>query len=150
VQTCTGDPMAYGEWKYAAEYYEAAGVTIPYDEWDPFLPIPEQEAKGKAVTAQCSMNPGGGIAWVGFTRGNHMATWKYGYQLDYSFDWLYAQRRETAMERGKVDQLRQPWKGRDRAGRILPGSGTAGLNSAQFTPHGESEEFTEGWKPSAR
>ena len=96
------------------------------------------------------MNPGGGIAWVGFTRGNHMATWKYGYQLDYSFDWLYAQRRDTAMERGKIEQLRQPWKGRDRAGRILPGSGTAGLNSAQFTPHGESEEFTEGWKPSAR
>lgn len=27
---------------------------------------------------------------------------------------------------------------------------TAGLNSAQFTPHGESEEFIEGWKPSAR
>ena len=36
----------YGEWKYAAEYYAAAGVTIPYDEWDPFLPVPEQEAKG--------------------------------------------------------------------------------------------------------
>lgn len=39
----------YGEWKYVAEYYAAAGVTIPYDEWDPFLPVPEQEAKGKAV-----------------------------------------------------------------------------------------------------
>ncbi len=150
VQTCTADPMAYGEWKYAAEYYAAAGVTIPYDEWDPFLPVPDQEARAKAVVLQCSMNPGGGIAWVGFTRGNHMATWKYGYQLDYSFDWLYAQRRETAMDRGKIDQLKQPWKGRDRMGRILPGSGTAGLNSAQFTPHGESEEFTEGWKPSAR
>lgn len=145
VQTCIGDPMAYGEWKYAAEYYEAAGITIPYDEWDPLSALDEQEDKGRAVISQCNGNPGGGIAWVGFTQGNHMATWKYGYQLDFSFDWLYSQTRESEMKREKIDQLRNPWKGRDDQGNIRPGSGTAGLNSAQFTPHGISEIFVEGW-----
>ena len=57
VQTCTADPMAYGEWKYAAEYYAAAGVTIPYDEWDPFLPIPEQEAKGQGSSRAMQHEP---------------------------------------------------------------------------------------------
>ena len=52
----------------------------------------------------------------------------------------------TRMERGKQEQLRNPWKGRDAQGNVRPGSGTAGLNSAQFTPHGISEVFKEGWK----
>lgn len=147
VQTCTDDAMAHGEWKYMAEYYAACGVEIPYDEWDPFISITDQEARGQAVVARCSGNPGGGIAWVGFTKGNHMSTWKYGYHPDFSFDWLYAQRRETSMQRKKIAQLRNPWKGRDASGKIRPGSGTAGLNSAQFTPGGESKTFTEGWKP---
>ena len=146
-QTCAEDPMAKGLWQAVADYYLAAGVKIPYDEWSPFIPVDEQNAKGKAVVTHANTVPGSGINWVGFTQGDHMSTWKYGYQLDYCFDWLYSQNRQTAMQRGKVKQLNREWLGRDASGKIKAGSGTRHLNSAQFTPGGSDDIFTEGWTP---
>ena len=75
-----------------------------------------------------------------------MSTWKYAYNLDAPFEWLFAQNRQTAINRGKLQQLKAPWLGRDGNGKIKKGSGTAGLNSAQFTPSGASKVFVEGWK----
>ena len=54
------------------------------------------------------------------------------------------------MKRGKLQQLKAPWLGRDANGKIKKGSGTAGLNSAQFTPSGASNVFVEGWKVKER
>jgi predicted peptidase len=149
VHTCAGDPMAGGEWKDLADYYQAAVVTVAYDKWDPYLPIADQERKDSALTNHNNSTPGSGITWVAFTRGSHMSTWKYGYQLDNPFKWLFAQNRQSEMKRGKIEQLKNKWLGRDKDGNILKGSGTAGLNSAQFTPGGASKVFTEGWTPAS-
>ena len=147
VQTCKGDAMATGLWKALADYYEAAGVKIPYDEWSPFDDVADQNRRGKTLVSHDNSTPGSGISWVGFTEGNHMSTWKYGYQLDYCFDWLYAQTRQIAMQRGKVAQLNNEWLGRDAYGHIRAGSGTRHLNSGQFTPNGPDNVYTEGWTP---
>lgn len=147
VQTCLDDTMATGEWRYAKEYLEMAGGSVAYAEWDPYLEIAEQNAQGEALVNRDTSAPGSGISWVVFTKGSHMSTWKYGYRLDYAFDWLFQQTRQSEIERGKLEQLKEPWLGRDASGAILPGSGTAGLNSAQFTVGGTSDVFTEGWTP---
>ena len=146
-QTCNDDPMATSLWQAVVDYYAAAGVNIPTDAWSPFLPIDEQNKKGKAVVSHNNTQASSGISWVKFTQGNHMSTWKYGYQIDYCFDWLYAQNRQTAMQRSKVEQLKNEWLGRDVQGKIKAGSGTTHLNTAQYTPNGPDPIFTEGWTP---
>ena len=147
VHTCINDPMATGEWAFLQEYFEAAGYSIATGEWDPYLSIEEQDALDEQMTTHDITQPGGGINWGLFTKGNHMSTWKYGYQLMYPFQWLFSQNRQTAVERGKIEQLKNEWLGRDENGVILEGSGTAGLNAAQFTPGGSSDIYTEGWTP---
>ena len=147
AQTCADDPMATALWQAVADYYAAAGKIIPYDAWSPFDKVDDQNARGKALVTHDNQQPGSGINWIGFTQGDHMSTWKYGYQLDYCFEWLYAQNRQTEMKRGKIAQLRNKWLGRDATGKIKAGSGTAGLNSAQYTPSGPDEIFNEGWTP---
>ena len=147
VHTCAEDPMATGEWDYLAQYYEAAGAQIATGSYDPYLPVEEQDELDSQVTDHPTDQPGGGINWILFTSGNHMSTWKYGYQLNYPFQWLFAQSRKTEEERGKVEALKNDWLGRDEEGNILPDSGTAGLNSAQFTPGGSSDVYVEGWTP---
>ncbi|MBQ6473092.1 MAG: hypothetical protein IJJ33_13995 [Victivallales bacterium] len=145
VETCTGDLMATGEWRALADYYEAAGVKVPYVEWDPFASVEEQEAIMARLLDHDTATPGGGIVWAAFTRGSHMSTWKYGYRLEAPFRWLYSQTRDSEIKRGKINQLKNQWLGRDENGKIRNGSGTANLNSAQFTPHGPDPIFTEGW-----
>ncbi|HOV93294.1 MAG TPA: hypothetical protein PLT87_00240 [Spirochaetales bacterium] len=144
VQPCSGDPMATGEWQALAEYYQAADITIPHEEWDPYLDLNLQNEKDRALTARNTATPGSGINWGSFNRGNHMSTWKYAYQLDYPFEWLFAQNRQTEVARGKIEQLKNMRIGRDPSGKILPGSGTAYLNSAQSTPNGASDVYVEG------
>lgn len=92
-QTCADDPMATALWQAVADYYAAVGKKIPYDSWSPFENLDDQNARGKALVTHDNQQPGSGINWIGFTQGNHMSTWKYGYQLDYCFEWLYAQNR---------------------------------------------------------
>ena len=145
VETCTGDLMATGEWRALADYFDAAGVKIPYAEWDPFAPVEEQEALMARLLTHDTTTPGGGITWAAFTRGSHMSTWKYGYRLEVPFRWLYSQTRNSEIKRGKIDQLKNQWLGRDKNGKVRGDSGTANLNSAQFTPHGPDPVFTEGW-----
>ena len=147
VHTCSGDPMASGLWSAVSDYYEAAGVSVPYAEWDPYLDLELQNENDRILTAHDNTAPGSGINWGAFSRGSHMSTWKYGYQLDYPFEWLFAQNRQTEISRGKIEQLKNEWLGRDADGEIIEGSGTANLNSEQFTPHGASEIYTEGWTP---
>ncbi|MDQ0204355.1 hypothetical protein [Pectinatus haikarae] len=145
VSTCADDPMGIGEWRALSDYYAAAGVKIAYDEWDPYLSLEKQNEREKNLTQHQNNSPGTGINWVTFTRGNHMSTWKYGYQLDYPFTWLFAQNRKTELRRGKIAQLKNKWLGRDSDGKVKIGSGTAHLNSAQFTPDGASDIYAEGW-----
>ncbi len=147
VHTCAEDPMATGEWQALADYFEAAGVTIAHDSWNPYLDLDEQYEKDKALTSIDTSEAGTGIFWSEFNHGDHMATWKYGYQLDYPFEWLFSQNRATEEARGKLTKLGNEWLGRDESGVIVSGSGTAGLNSAQYTPRGASEAFVEGWTP---
>ncbi|MCR5196558.1 MAG: hypothetical protein K6D38_09570 [Pseudobutyrivibrio sp.] len=147
VHTCAEDPMATGEWKALADYFEAAGTQIAYDEWSPYITLEEQYEKDKALAEQASMEAGDGIIWGAFNSGGHMQTWKYGYQLTYPFEWLFSQSRQTEVEREKLTQLNNEWLGRDEDNKVIFGSGTAGLNSAQFTPGGASEIYTEGWTP---
>lgn len=149
VHTTRDDPMATGLWNYVVEYYAVAGVDIPTAELDPHAPLEEQNTLDRDLFAREGLSPGSGISWGIFDKGNHMATWKYAYQLDAPFEWLFAQRRTDAITRGKVEQLKNPWLGRDVQGRIRKGSGTAGLNSAQMTPRGGSGAFVEGWTPKA-
>lgn len=146
VHTCKDDAMSKGEWQATSDYFAAAGVQIPYAEWDPYIGLKTQNENDIALTSHDSSTPGSGISWAGFTRGSHMSTWKYAYQMDYPFEWLYSQRRSSENARGKIEQLKNEWLGRDENGTILPGSGTAGLNSAQFTPDGAVKEYPEGWK----
>lgn len=145
VHTCADDALAKGMWTAFKDYYEAAGVSLACAQWDPYLSKAEQEANDKLVVAHDATSTGTGISWVTFSRGAHMSTWKYAYNLDAPFEWLFAQNRQTAVQRGKLQQLKEPWLGRDGNGKIKKGSGTAGLNSAQFTPSGASNVFTEGW-----
>ena len=145
VHTCAGDPMASGEWGYTADYFAAAGANIPYAEIDPYLALQEQLALDKKLLDHDTSAAGSGITWGGFTKGSHMSTWKYGYRLTTPFEWLYSQTRESEMKRGKLEQLTNSWLGRNPDGTIKDGSGTDGLNSAQFTPDGASEKFGEGW-----
>lgn len=147
VHSCADDPMATGEWQALSDYYQAAGVSIAHASWDPYLAVSVQNNNDRNVTTHFNTTPGSGINWVSFTRGNHMSTWKYAYQLDYPFQWLFAQRRQTELSRGKIETLKNSWRGRDAQGHILAGSGTAELNSAQYTPHGESDLYREGWTP---
>lgn len=147
VQTCLGDEMATGEWRYAREYLETAGGSVAYAEWDPWLEVSEQNAMGTALVDRDTSAPGTGIAWVVFTQGSHMSTWKYGYRLDYAFEWLFSQTRQSAVARGKLEQLKNPWLGRDASGAVIAGSGTAGMNSAQFTTGGASDIYVENWTP---
>lgn len=149
VHTCVDDPLAKGLWTALKDYYQAAGTELAFDQWDPYLPKAEQEANDKSLVALTASAPGCGIAWGAFTRGNHMSTWKYAYNLDAPFEWLFAQNRQTAINRGKLQQLKASWLGRDGNGKIKKGSGTAGLNSAQFTPSGASKVFVEDWKVSS-
>lgn len=147
VQTCAEDEMASGEWRYARDYLETAGGTVAYSEWDPWLAVDEQNALGQALVDRDTSGAGTGIAWVMFTRGSHMSTWKYVYRLDFAFEWLFNQRRDTETAREKLEQLKNPWLGRDASGQLLEGSGTAGMNSAQFTTGGASDVYVEGWTP---
>ena len=147
VQTCLGDEMATGEWRYAREYLEMAGGSVASDAWDPWLDVSEQNALGTALMDHEAIAPGTGISWAVFTRGSHMSTWKYGYRLDYPFEWLFEQTRESELARGKLEQLKNPWLGRDEEGHIVEGSGTNGMNSAQFTPGGASSVYVENWTP---
>ena len=147
VQTCLADAMATGEWEYAKEYLEAAGGSVAYAEWDPWTGIDEQNAMGEALVDRDTSDAGTGIAWAVFNRGSHMSTWKYGYRLDYAFDWLFSQTREDEGVRGKLEQLKNEWLGRDENGMIIEGSGTSGMNSAQFTTGGASEVYIENWTP---
>ena len=147
VQTCQQDAMASGEWAYAKEYIDMAGGSVAYAEWDPYLEAAEQNQLGEALLDRDTTAPGTGLAWAGFTRGSHMSTWKYGYRLDYPFVWLFSQTRETEEQRGKLEQLKNDWLGRDENGAILEGSGTNGLNSAQFSTGGASSVYVEGWTP---
>ncbi|MGN0282729.1 MAG: peptidase [Prevotella sp.] len=147
IHTCGGDPMATGEWQALVDYYNAVGAVVATDEWDPYDPLATQNNRDKALTDKASIQPGGGICWGRFNRGNHMSTWKYGYQLEAPFDWLFAQRRSTAAARGKLELLKNEWLGRDNDGNVIAGSGTKGLNSAQFTPSGPSTLYAEGWTP---
>lgn len=149
VHTCVDDPLAKGLWTALKDYYQVAGTELAFAQWDPYLPKAEQEANDKSLVARTASAPGCGIAWGAFTRGNHMSTWKYAYNLDAPFEWLFAQNRQTAINRGKLLQLKAPWLGRDGNGKIKKGSGTAGLNSAQFTPSGASKVFVEDWKVSS-
>lgn len=149
VLTCKGDGMAYGEWNDLSGYYKAAGVEIPYDEWDPYLRTSVQNKTLKTLVDHDSSAPGSGITWGAFTKGNHMSTWKYGYQLDANFDWLFKQNRQSELARGKVTQLSNEWLGRDAEGNILEGSGTKNLNSAQYTPFSVAKDFVEGWTPAS-
>ena len=145
VHTCADDALAKGLWTAFKDYYKAAGVSLACAQWDPYLSKAEQETNDKLVVAHDATSPGTGISWVTFSHGTHMSTWKYAYNLDAPFEWLFAQNRQTAVQRGKLQQLKAPWLGRDGNGKIKKGSGTAGLNSAQFTPSGASNVFTEGW-----
>ena len=147
VQTCAEDEMATGEWRYARDYLETAGGAVAYAEWDPWLDVDEQNALGQALVDRDASGASSGISWVMFTRGSHMSTWKYGYRLDFAFEWLFSQRRDTEMTRAKLEQLKNPYLGRDTSGQLLEGSGTAGMNSAQFTTGGPSEIYVEGWTP---
>ena len=147
VQTCADDGMATAEWRFAREYLEAAGGRVAYAEWDPWLGIEEQNARGRALLDRDTSAPGSGIAWVCYTRGSHMSTWKYAYRVDFALEWLFRQNRSASLRRGRLPQLKNPWLGRDENGAIRPHSGTAGLNSAQFTPRGPSRFFGEGWTP---
>ena len=147
VHTCAGDPMATGEWQFLADYFEAAGVTIAQDSWDPYMDPKEQDLLDQQMTDHDNTTPGSGINWGLFTNGNHMSTWKYGYQLTYPFQWLFSQSRQTIVERGKIEQLKNEWLGRDEEGKVLAESGTAGLNAGQFTPRGSSDIYVEGWTP---
>ena len=147
VHTCLDDIMSTSLWKEFSEYYEAAGVKIPQDEWDPYISIEEQNKKVKELTSKDNSTPGSGIYWGKFTRGSHMSTWKYGYQLDYPYEWLFAQNRKSEISRGKVEQLKNKWLGRYENGVIRAGSGTANFNTAQYTPHGKSDIFVENWTP---
>lgn len=147
VQTCLEDAMATGEWEYAKEYLETAGGSVAYAEWDPWSDVDEQDAIGAALVERDTSDAGTGIAWAVFNRGSHMSTWKYGYRLDYAFDWLFNQTREDEEARGKLEQLNNEWLGRDDNGTIIEGSGTAGMNSAQFTTGGASDVYVENWTP---
>ena len=146
IHTCNSDGMAWGEWNDTAEYFKTAGVVIPYETYDPYLSVAEQDAIDKALYENNDhTTPGSGIIWSSFTKGNHMSTWKYGWNLDYVFDWLFTQSNETAKARGKVEQLNNEWLGRDEEGNLIEGTGTKGLNSAQYTPRGADKTYTEGW-----
>ena len=147
VHTAADDLMATSLWKAIQEYFKAAGIEIAHDEWDPYLSVEEQNKIDKKMTTHDNTKPGTGINWGEFSKGSHMSTWKYGYQIDYPFEWLFEQRRETAQARGKVEQLKNKWLGRDKNGNIKKGSGTAELNTAQYTPNGKSDIYTEDWKP---
>ena len=147
VQTCADDGMATAEWRYAREYLESAGGHVAYSEWDPWLEIDEQNAMGRELLNRDTSAPGSGITWVCYTRGSHMSTWKYAYRVDFALEWLFRQDRSSTLRRGKLKQMKNPWLGRDDTGTIRNGSGTAGLNSAQFTPRGSSRHYDEGWTP---
>lgn len=146
IHTCAKDPLANGLWSVFENYYGVAGHKMAFVEWDPYLPLEEQEQCENSLQAQFSNVPGGGIMWGAFTRGNHMSTWKYGYRLEGPLEWLFRQNRQTVQRRGKLTQLLRPWLGRDASGDVRKGSGTAGLNSPQFSPKGASPTFVEGWK----
>ena len=147
VYTASNDLMATSLWKTIQEYFKATGVEISHNEWDPYLSVEEQNKIDKKMTTHDNTKPGTGINWGEFSKGSHMSTWKYGYQIDYPFEWLFEQRRETAQARGKVEQLKNKWLGRDKDGNIKKGSGTAGLNTAQYTPTRKSDTYIENWKP---
>ena len=147
VHTASNDLMATSLWKAIQEYFKAAGIEIAHDEWDPYLSVEEQNKIDRKMTTHDNTKPGIGINWGEFSKGSHMSTWKYGYQVDYPFEWLFEQRRETAQARGKVEQLKNKWLGRDKDGNIKKGSGTAGLNTAQYTPTRKSDTYIENWKP---
>ena len=147
VHTAADDLMATSLWKAIQEYFKAAGIEIAHDEWAPYLSVEEQNKIDRKMTTHDNTKPGTGINWGEFSKGTHMSTWKYGYQIDYPFEWLFEQRRETAQARGKVEQLKNKWLGRDKDGNIKKGSGTAGLNTTQYTPNGKSDIYTEDWKP---
>ena len=148
VLTAKGDVLATGQWQYLADYFAMAGAPVTHQQWDPYLPTAQQNQLLKTMAASHNARQaGGGINWGLFTRGTHMSTWKYAYQLDYPFEWLFRQNRQTAVARGKLKQLAKPWLGRNAQGQIVSGSGTTALNSAQFNLQGESNIFKEAWTP---
>ena len=146
--TCADDVMASGEWDYTQEYFSFCDAPIVSAGWDPYLPPQEQEALERELLNRDTSSAGGGISRIILTRGTHMSTWKYAYRLTYTFEWLFARRRCEEEDRPKAEGLLRPWLGRLPDGTIAPGSGTAGLNSAQFTPKGASRGFGEGWRRS--
>ncbi|MBO4360263.1 MAG: prolyl oligopeptidase family serine peptidase [Eubacteriaceae bacterium] len=144
--TCADDIMASAQWDYTQEYLAHAGAPAASAGWDPYLPADEQYELERSLTEHDTSAPGGGINRIKLTRGTHMSTWKYAYQLTYTFEWLFERRRSEEVSRPKAEGLKSAWLGRGTGGMILPGSGTAGLNSAQYTPKGASQAFAEGWK----
>ena len=131
---------AYSEYTGKYEDFE-----MPYAIYVPSKEILEKN-KGN-ISVVLHMEHAGANDTGEFSKGSHMSTWKYGYQVDYPFEWLFEQRRETTQARGKVEQLKNKWLGRDKDGNIKKGSGTAGLNTAQYTPAGKSDTYIENWKP---
>ncbi len=113
----------------------ADGVTPAAFEISDYAIRQDRQFGGEAFESSAVPGREGGIAKV--------------YRLRGPFRWLYSQRRDAEMRRGKLEGLKQPWLGRDAKGKIREGSGTSGLNSAQFTPHGPDPVFTESWRPTA-
>jgi peptidase-like protein len=147
VFTCKDDVMATGEWQATKDYFATAGKKMAYSEWSPYEKLDEQIKKDQTLLSIPAESPGSGIYWGVFSTGSHMSTWKYGYRLITPIQWLFKQNRQTAVKRGKLELLKNKWLGRDTEGNVIPGSGTNGLNSAQFTPHGRSDIYVEGWTP---
>ena len=81
IHTCSGDPMATGEWQALVDYYAAAGVTVAQAAWDPYMDLAAQNRLDQQLTGRPNHTPGCGIYWASFTRGSHMSTWKYGYSV---------------------------------------------------------------------
>ena len=81
VHTAADDLMATSLWKAIQEYFKAAGIEIAHDEWDPYLSVKEQNKIDRKMTTHDNTKPGTGINWGEFSKGSHMSTWKYGYQV---------------------------------------------------------------------
>jgi predicted peptidase len=143
VLNCTGDLMSYSLWSYTQEYFTNAGVEIPHDQWFASASIADQN---DAVSELAQTTSSLGIRWGSFRGGDHMSTWKYGYDLDSTYTWLISQTRTSENNRGKIEALNEQYEGRDSSGKLIS-TGTKNMNSAQYTPGGADSTHAEGWTP---
>ena len=96
ITVCEGDTKAFPGMNAATSLWESLGSKVARnkDFWNSHAPISEINAKARELAGD-----GAPINYTVFAGGNHMYTWSFAYDIEAIRDWLFAQRKDTSVNK---------------------------------------------------